>query len=183
MGVIFKSKFVYFQTPRCASNAVQDALLAVSSGNRCAAYHDWTLIGQHMDRLQLNAAWPGYKTLPGMCIIRNPFDILASHFVNFGSHKSIRSMVKHENHKDYTHNGLLCYHVPFCKYLIRWEGDMLKQINAVLTEFDCILRLAIPKINVTKDRKDYREYYTQADIDAVMERFGEEIKLLEYSFE
>lgn len=183
MGVVFRSKFIFFHHPRTGGNALQDSLLAISSVNRLATHHDHFKIGQHMDRLQMANTFPGYETLPGICTIRNPFDMLACHFVNFGTHKSIRSMIKREDHKDFTHNSLLCYHVPFCKYIIRWEGDMLRQINNILIILNCIPRRTIPKINVTKDKKDYREYYTQADVDAVMERFGEEIKLLEYSFE
>lgn len=175
MGCVVEGKFVYYQTPRTGSNAVRTALIK----DRRPLF----VIGQHMDYREMTNAWPRLKGMEGVCNIRNPFDILASWLFHHRGFHSIREMLKDNTARDFVRRGLLCYHVPHCKFLIRHGPTMKDQLNDILNHYKCkpIKRLLLE--NVSPDRPPYQEVYTWADIDAVRERFQSELDNLNYDFE
>lgn len=183
MGVVFRSKFIFFQTPRTASNAIKNALRAINTVNRRPVHHDWFTFGQHMARPEFNRVFPGYRNLPGICGIRNPFDILASWFVRLDKYKTIEELINKEDHENFTRNGLLFYHVPHCQYIVRYEKNMIRRIDDILNHLKCRPIERLPKIAVTKNKKPYQRYYTKADVKAVWEMFGDEITDFNYDFE
>lgn len=178
MGLVVENRFVYYCSPRTGSNAVQGTL--THGPNR----REFFRIGQHMSYPEMIKAWPQYKSFPGVCNIRNPFEILASWLFHQKSFRSIRGMLRDCDHKDFMKEGLICYHVPYCQFLIRHGKNMAPVLNDILNHFKCTpIKGAVRSENVSKGRVPYQEVYKQVDIDAVRELCQDELDDLNYDFE
>jgi hypothetical protein len=180
MGIVFDRKFIYFESPRTGSNAVRNALLGRGPGNTSAVWPEFTMIAQHISRPEMGLSFLG---MPGVCNIRNPFDVLASWFFHHKSFKSIRHMIHNNKAPDFMKEGRVLYHAPHCNFLIRYGENMLPSLNDILNHFKCRPVKEIRQENVTRDRPPYQRAYTQADIDAVRDLIQPELDELNYYFE
>lgn len=183
MGVVFRGKFIYFNSPRTGSNSVQYALTGRYSGGSGPVHSDFFRIGQHMSRPEMETSFPKHSKLPGVCNIRNPFDILASWLHALPEHKSIRNLIKRCKNRNLIKHGLICYHVPFCDFIIKHGPDMFDRVNDILDHFKLPHIKQLPVYNVSENRPPYQEVYSQADIDAVRMLFQSELDDLNYDFE
>ncbi|MEK0326764.1 MAG: hypothetical protein QQN63_13780 [Nitrosopumilus sp.] len=181
MTVIFPRKFIYYQTPRTASNSIQNSLTAMYSQGHRAVSQGAITLKQHSDFSDVPIA---YRGLPGITTIRNPFDVICSWWIKCGSNKTISEWINEYTNDDLIRNKKLLYHAPHCTFIIRYERDMIKQINMVMNALDCGTISYMPFLNKTKPKTEhYSHYYKPKDIDTISKLFHSELNEFDYVFE
>lgn len=180
MTVIFPGKFIYYQTPRTASNSLQNSLIALGTQNHVPVNQNFISLEKHDDFEKVPLE---YKRLPGVTTIRNPFDIICSWWVGCGSVKTISEWILEYTHSDFIRNKKLLYHAPHCTFIIRFELNIVEQINRIMTAVDCKHIPGLSYVNKTKSKtKHYSHYYTSKDVSKISELFWDELEEFDYVF-
>ena len=150
---------------------------------------------KHMGLLEYKQVLPSgfYEKAFKFSLIRNPFERLISVYyspnrvvlgnidVNSFDRQDFLRMVREEcPFREYvcTNNssGLL----DEIDFVVRYE--FLHHDFKILCEKLGLPNLSLGRYNVSKRKRDYRQYYDQTLIDAVHERFHEEIEVFGYTF-
>jgi hypothetical protein len=118
------------------------------------------------------------------CVVRNPWDIMVSHYFYEKSQKSFEQFVQ-ENTNINNWNIYSIEGSPICNFYIKYE-NLEKDICAVckklkIKNFD-ISMLPKHKTSFRKDNKPYQYYYTEYTKNYVYKKFKKEIDYFGYKF-
>ena len=167
MAVLLPGKFLYLATPRTGSSATAEALKTI--GGRSVYGR------QHMGLAEVKA----YEGEHVFTAIRNPYDVLASWYVRIhrtdGFRTSFVEFLRSHEHEDFTQGDppTLFYHCHEGVEVLRWEA-LARGINDLLATLG-LPSVVLPRDNVTPKKRPWPEYYDEATIEAVHDRFGHDL--------
>jgi len=189
MAVLLPGKLLYLAVPRTASVSTETALLAFEGAIR---------LEKHITYGQVKAdpSIPFQGTEVVFTTIRNPYDILTTDFYyEEDRYPHFLTFVREYEHWPFVVQGKLfwlldevdeAWNAIGVDFEDFYQGEgpffVVLQYENLSEELDALLRTVglptvnLPRKNISKDKKPWRTYYTPEAIEAVNERFGEEIK-------
>ena len=176
MAVLIPGKILYLRTP-CTASTVTERAIIESSEDRvrirpghCTAADVYCGRALTTEGEKANEFRAGNELV--VTTVRNPYDMAVSWF-----HKVCRAEGSFPDFlKGFNKMPFVCDHRMYaqaigCRHVMRYErlaadvaelGDMLG------------LRIVLARDNVTKGKREWRSYYTQASLDVMNDRFGHE---------
>jgi len=192
MAVLIPGKLLYLAIPRTASVSTETALLAFDGAIRLEKHITY---GQ----VKANPAIPFQGTEVVFATIRNPYDILTTDFYyEEDRFPHFPTFIREYEHWPFVVQGKLFWlldeadkawnEVGLFEDHYQGEGPsfVVLEYEDLDDELNILLRavglpiLNLPRKNVSKDKKPWRTYYTEEAIEAVNERFGDEIETWGY---
>ena len=202
MSVVIKPSqgstgLIVLANPRTGSQATRNALRSMDLAFPCGGHHDkidvvrQRLLNNPQYQQQLQA---DPMVMPTCVTVRNHYDAFATWFqVRRNSHgpknprpfayPTMSDFIQGFSMPQYgiTENRMWGLH-PDTNYVHRYE-NLRDELNMTLSKCNIEPLKDFPKVNVTKKKKPYQEYYTKNDIERMKSRSGQEMDELGYTFE
>ena len=189
MAVLIPGKLLFLQTPHTASMATSDVFRAAGGramfvSGATGAHATYEEIKRGDCRVEIKGpGWRGdpRKHMKGneviVTTVRNPYDSITTWFLRSHARKmgdKFSSVIRGVQHRPYIHNGLMWYHLPDAKRVMRYEnleGELESLLGALGLRYRPLARK-----NETKHKGNWMDLYREDPkaIDVVNERFSKE---------
>lgn len=164
MAVLIPDRVLFLAHPRTASNAMTDALLQAPKAIHIRNHH-----AEFTDP-EVQACWNGELVVS---VVRDPLECVLSAWCKLGQqYPTLAQFVREFDHPAFTRHGSLFFHTRYSDIVWRYEDGL----DLLAETFQVPLKTK----NVTLNKP--REYsFSDAELDAIRNRFGEEAEGLGYS--
>lgn len=185
MWVLPKKKLCFLANPKTASLATAYTLTSLGfehyGSQHCTPEQSgWSRRGE------IDNTWTVF------CTIRNHFDVLVSwYFHNTkrpGTSKYFgwpfeRFLYEWVDHPTWFRNGQMYWERnPLCNVILRYEC-LQDDFTHLLMQFDLpITKLQVHNVSKNRRRRSYQEFYTSSSIEFIEDKFGVEMRSLNYWF-
>lgn len=167
MSIVLPNRFVYLDTPRTASTATQLALRLAFPESKLLEPRHLTL-----DQVKERCKLSGLEVI--FTCVRNPLDLFATWVCLFNLPGTPQEQMAHfldnKLENDYmVRKGRLFWHKA--QYVIHYE-NLEVELSEMVDK-----RVPVPRVNVTKGKAPYLDYYTRDTMLRVQEMFWMDFEL------
>jgi hypothetical protein len=188
--VLFPGKLIYLALPHTASMVTVQTLVTLEG----ALGQEVTRVNHHATRAEARVKRPDLFSGDevAVSVVRHPCDLLVTwwlrHLIRLSTHKKSPRPPTFEHFLKMPEEEISAYSPSYLKAgrmywmdadeYLRYE-NLQEELNRTLNRFD-LPSVALPRRNVTRNKRPWQEYYDEDVFAAVRERFGDEAERFGY---